>query len=708
MYSQILSYTAALYAASYFSSFLSIGLIAILARKLSAEALGEYAFYSIVFSLGQVILSFGLHRTLIKYLAEGKENKTALYTLYFWFSIGLMLVTTLASAVSIIFASATVILAIATIGPSVCIGLTTSVLRADKEKSKEVAVVLASSILVFVSTLTLLIFFPKLDYLIPILGTTIGYLILSAAVLWYFHKFLISPHSGSLNITDLYNLARRLSSFSFPVWTSSIGSHANEKIDQFAVRYFIGFGALGEYYLAIRFFEFLEKPITILSKVLMATFSTPEGKSIEVYKKIVSLSHAIFPFFALVTVAATPILVPLLYTSKFLSVSIIFSVMSIAFAFKGIETVNGIVTITQNHPYINQRSQFTALPLNTLGLYFLVQALSVMGAATAKGFTRGVYAYLHTCFMRKVMPEEARFSLVICTKALLLYLAVLGLMLWARHPVVWISGPILYLLVGQWLRIWNLRGIFLVLRHTIADSKGIKTKSQQIEPDEDNVPCLRDVEQLVPLQSEARIMVVDNQSCGLHGRVYIMSRNDSGWPTIIPTNEASVFVISDNSSSGTEPRFDMVNNQTVDCIVVNNIEDWPWGKNKSQLYDSCILNMLKKSLRPGGYLFVRIDAPHGRVRSYLSYSTLRKHIKHSGFSRISSYICTPTFNNPKYIISMHDKEAFKFYLSGKKLLPGKMRFGSVLERTLSSVFPPGWIMANKVLIAQNSMLANNA
>lgn len=702
MYSQILSYSAALYAASYVTAFLSIGLTAILARHLGAEALGEYAFYSIIYSLGQVICSFGLPRTLIKYMAEGKEDRTNLYTLYFLFSLGLTAVTTMVAVVTAPFASATIVLAIATTGPCVCIGLTTSILRANFEKSKEIGILWATSLLVFCSTLILLVSFPHLDHLIPILGTTIAYAIITVTVLWYFYKFLISPYRDSLNIQHLYKLAKRLSSFSFPLWTSSIGSHANEHIDQYAVKYLMGSGALGEYYLAIRIFEFLEKPITILSKVLMATFSTPEGKSIDVYKNILNLSHAVFPFLALSAVAATPWLVPLLYTDRFLGVAIIFSVMSIAFAFKGIETVNGIITITQNHPYINQRSQLTALPINTLGLYALVQAFQAMGAATAKGFTRGVYAFLHTYLMKKVLPEQARFSQLTCVKSLLLYLGVLGGMLWARHPAVWVVGPFLYLVAGHCLRIWNLGKVVVLVRSAMVLRRKDRPKVGFIESDNEQEPCLRDVERLLALPLNARVMFVVTEGCALRGRMYVMSTNDKDWRALIPTGETVTIDVSGGSTQRVDTCFIGTSCQAVDCVIVH-YSATNYGKGKeclSLMKYGLIIHALKRTLRPGGYLYIRLDGSRRKIRLHFLYYTLQSQLKYAGFYDVAGYICMPTFHDPKYFISFQNEAMLAYYFHTKKKFPGLFWFALAAGRMLGSFFFFGWLIPNKVLIAK--------
>lgn len=703
MYKQVLSYSALLYGASYISSILTLILLTILTRHLSANALGEFAFFSIIFTLGGTLLSFGLHRTLIKYLAEGKEDRTDLYTIYGFFSAAVTVLTTVAGLVASFFFSATVSLGIATVGPSIAVTLVASLLRAQYEKSKESALIITGSVLGFIFTMTLLFLLPRGEHLIPILGVFITNVVMAIGLLWYYFRYKISPYRRKLSSKRLWALTKELWTFSFPLWTSGLGSMANDEIDQYSVTYFLGFASLGEYYLALKIFFILEKPITILSKVLMTTFSTPEGKSFDVYKRIVSLSHAIFPFASLASVAVAPFLIPLMFTNRFPHVVLMFSLMSIAFAFKGIETMNGIVTITQNHPEINQRSQLTALPVNTLGLVVMVKAFQVNGAAVAKGFTRGLYAMLHTFFMRKVLPDHSRFSQGLCVKSVLLYIAILMGMLWAHHPVVWVSGPILYLVLGHYLGICNLTDILLLMQRSLELLRLYRPPVAPVVTSAEQTLCLRDVAQMISLSPGAQVLVVVEGGTVGHDNVYTLTTGVDGQSMLVLTNDR----VSIEPGSGDHTGIGIFRADTVpsafDCVVIhrNDTRGHNGVTGVSLLDDDNRLSSLKQNLRPGGELYIRMDFSRRRIRSFFLFHQLQDRLKGAGFSDVTGYFCVPSLDDPRFIISSQKHAATGYHLWAMGWSPWRSWIISPWRRLPPGLFPRGWFMPNRILIAKS-------
>ena len=487
MLKNIIRYCGTLYSLSYLNSIFSVFLLAVLVRTLSVDDLGKYALFGLYLSLFQVFFGYGLFRTTVKFVGEGKENVVAILSLLGFF-IGLLIILLILSSLLLFhFAQDYMLIAILMTTPNIALQLIASFFRGKFLYKHEAVLVSARGFLTVFATFIflglykyfynfeslefLVNLFSKKLYLIPIAGQCVSLFFLFFVYSLYIYKNFIKHNISKITFAEFKELAKKFLRFGFPLWIANNCSRINDMLDQFAVKHLVGITALGEYFLAINLFAIVEKPISIISRVFLSAFSRAEFRNRDTYGRVVSANLAIFPTLSLCIVSVAPALSSLLFSKAYDNVAFLFAIMSFSYIFQSIELINSIITVTENRPQINRNAHLATLVTNVPILYALVSSFSVFGAATSKGIQRGIYFLYLILFMRKDFPWHVRQSLRKGLTALGLYAVMFTYIYCTEFGLFSFLSVFFYLAGGHILKVFDLADLFRTVQKSILPAK---------------------------------------------------------------------------------------------------------------------------------------------------------------------------------------------------------------------------------------------
>ncbi|MFH0775331.1 MAG: oligosaccharide flippase family protein [bacterium] len=446
----IIGYASALYFVGLFSSFISFGVTLMLIKVITKEALGKLGFFVAFYTLGNSILSFGMERTIVKYVGEGRIHKAKIIKIIFLLT-GIISIFTILGGIMIYSFNKLWAFSLLMITPCLFCSFSVSIFRGEFARNKEIKFNLVCSLLNSGITLILLLFFK--NELAPILGQIFSYYICAIFLLFYLLSKVKGDDRCSINTSD-WSWIKEMAKFSFPLWIAILCATANRTADKFILQGFLGFSLLGEYYLSQQFFQFIDKPIANLSQALLGGLSISGIKSLSTYQRLISFNLVLFPSVALLTTGILPVLLKIL-NKDFPCVAPIFALLSVCFVAKSIEVVNTVSTIVKNYPQANQNTHLITFLINIPTLLILVSCFGIYGAGFGVITFWFLYIFIHMHFMKKILPEYVSLGLRMCIKALLFYLLALSLIFKIGGIAIIPLGIAVYLFGSHWIGIWS-------------------------------------------------------------------------------------------------------------------------------------------------------------------------------------------------------------------------------------------------------------
>ena len=447
---EIYHYAGTLYAANLAASGLTFVVMILTSRAISKEAMGAYGLFQAYFFIMVAFSGFGISQTLVKHIAERRVDLRELHTLLA-LALGAMSLFFFGAGIWLIHHGRPILgWAMTGIPAYHLFDYAMSYSRGHLWRNRESLIYLGSSLATSLFIVVCIRVFP--GEWGPIYGQ------------------LGSTYATALVLTALFALHRRgrgyfvrirgawpngYARIAAPLFIASGLYSLAEVADRFIIEHYLGLAVLGEYFLAMSFLGIVDKPIGLLSRVLLSHFSGMRAQG-DGYRheqaatRLIRLNLLLLPTFALAVVATLPLVLPHFLNKDY---GMSFSVMAIAsavVAIKCVEVVNSPLAIAHDTPMTNAYSQLGSLFIYVPIASLLAATVGVIGVALAIVLRWLVFATYQLLHMRRRKVETASGWLLM--RGLAAYACAIAFFV----PAPWAMVPI-YLLAGAALQLWSPR-----------------------------------------------------------------------------------------------------------------------------------------------------------------------------------------------------------------------------------------------------------
>lgn len=446
-------YTGALYAANLFASGITFLVMIWLSREISKEALGAYGLFQAYFMLGAYATGLGVNQTLVKYVAERQVPLAEIHSFLATLIAGMSVLFIAAGAALIHFGQELLGLAVLMLPAYHIFDFSLSYVRGHWWKRAEAGILLASSLMTSIFILVLTPSFS--DFHGPIYGQIASFYTLAAVLL---AVFLYRLRGEARFAAIRGNWLRAFSLTAAPLFVTSALYSLSEVVDRFIIEHFLGLAVLAEYFIAMAFFQILDKPSGLLARVLLSYFSgttatKDAGLHMHNVQRLIQFNTLLFPLFSLAVIAILPPVLAQFFNKDYSQAFDLFAIVSVVMVIKAFEVVNSMLAIAKDSPRTNMYSQIVSLAIYIPGAIVLLKTFGVIGVA-AGIVVRWIIFSLYQ-FWHMKGSAVATVSASMFWRALLAYCAALAFFPYAT----WAMIPV-YLAVGMALRLWEPRELW--------------------------------------------------------------------------------------------------------------------------------------------------------------------------------------------------------------------------------------------------------
>lgn len=437
---EIIRYAGTLYGANVAASVVTFGLTILISRDISRADLGVYGLFQAYFLFGAYASGFGLAPATVKWVASGAVDDGEFLT---------FILTRLAGVAFLLYAGALAayflrmpILAAALVAlpPYQAFNIALSAARARLWRRREAALLVVASL-----TTSAWIFgflFLSHTYWAPVAGQVLGAYTTALVVIAY------GLRQKRLRLKWPGAWRRAFWRTALPVFLGSSVFAIGELADRLVIGHVLGLPSLGIYVMALTLFNVLNKPVHMLSRVLLSHFSQlNDGHGHAKAPEIVRLNLAVLPLMGLTAAAVIPWVIPQLLNRNFTLAFPVFAVLTVVILIKAVELVHSSLAVAQDSAGSNMRAQIAALLAYAAVVFVLAERFGLIGVAWAIVLRWTVLALVQRFDMRRRGVDALPASLLI--RAAVAYLAALSFFTVAP----WFMG-IAYLIAGAALRLW--------------------------------------------------------------------------------------------------------------------------------------------------------------------------------------------------------------------------------------------------------------
>ena len=438
---EIMRYAGTLYGANVAASVVTFGLTVLISRDLSRADLGIYGLFQAYFLFGAYASSFGLAPATVKWVASGAVDDGEFLTFMMLRLAGISGLLYVAAGVAYLLSFKVLAAALFALPAYQVFSVGLSAARARLWRRREALVLvfasLATSAWIFVLLLA------DHSYWAPILGQVLGAYSTALAMIAY----ALTRRLPRLRWPGAWR--RAFWGTALPVFLGSSVFAIGELADRLVIRHILGLADLGIYVLALTLFNVLNKPVHMLSRVLLSHFSQADhGAGHAQTLEIVRVNLAVLPLMGLAAAAVLPWFMPLVLNRNYTQAFPVFAVLTAVILVKAVELVQSSLAVARDSAMSNMRAQVVALALYALTVFFLTRAFGLIGVAWAVVLRWTVLTVVQRFDMKRrgidVLPSH-----------LLMRAAVAYLVALAFFPVApWFMG-IAYLGLGAMLRLWS-------------------------------------------------------------------------------------------------------------------------------------------------------------------------------------------------------------------------------------------------------------
>ena len=459
MFKKIATYSAGLYAITILASVIRVILRSLIAKNLGQEAFGAYSYFTSAQDVGVSLLSFGLVRSLAKYVAASSKDdinySPIVNSIFFIIIVISIFLTGIALAISN-FVEWIWVYILISIGPYALFSIARATMRGQFERNRELLLAFVNVVVQGAGVAVFVIFFPSTQS--PVIGLAMGNILVAAGIFFYFFtRDRMSWYFVSIQNSFKSDSFRSLMVLSSPLWLTEILAVIGDQADTLIVQGQLGYAVLAEYGAAFTFIGLLSKPTSVLSRIFLVTFASGHYTDFEKYKQVTSLNSAFISTLGLAaTVVAIP-LTPIIFTDEYVLAPLLTAILSVSFVFKSIEVLNTAFTIAVDYPQANLYSKLWTLAVYLPAAFILVSNFGVIGAAISNVISWSVYALIHAIYMKKKLPQHAAFTIRHSLIGSFLYTSIVSVVFLVSKLWIVILAVPLYLGVGHMLKLWNLK-----------------------------------------------------------------------------------------------------------------------------------------------------------------------------------------------------------------------------------------------------------
>lgn len=450
---EIIRYAGTLYGANVAASLVTFGITILVSRDISRAQLGLYGLFQAYFLFGAYATGFGLAPATVKWVAGGAIDDREFLT-FIVARLGVIAVALyVGSAAAYALGAPILAVALATLPPYHAFNISLSAARARLWRRREamllVVASLATSAWIFV-----FLYFNHTEWA-PIFGQAAGAYTTALVVLVY------GLRRGRPRFKQPGPWTRAFWSTALPVFLGSAVFAIGELADRIVIQHVLGLASLGIYVMALTLFNVLNKPVHMLSRVLLSHFSqADDGNQHAKAPEIVGINLVVLPLMGLAAAAVLPWVIPLVLNRNYAMAFPVFAVLTVVILIKAVELVHSSLAVAQDSAGSNMRAQIAALAAYAGVVFVLASRFGLIGIAWAIVLRWTVLALVQRFDMKRRGVDPLPLGLMV--RALGAYLAAL-----AFFPVApWFMG-IAYLISGAVLKVWVApRSWILALRRT--------------------------------------------------------------------------------------------------------------------------------------------------------------------------------------------------------------------------------------------------
>ncbi len=437
----IIRYAGTLYGANVAASLVTFGLTILISRDVSRAALGVYGLFQAYFLFGAYASSFGLAPATVKWVAGGQVDAGE-FLAYMLTRLALISLLLYAGALCAYLLSFKVLASALVALPAYqSFNVALSAARAKLWRRREALLLVLASLATSAWIFVLLM--ADHSYWAPIWGQVLGaYTTAAVAFLYMLRQRLPALKRPGPWRREFWKTA-------WPVFLGSTVFAVGELADRLVIRHVLGLPALGVYVMALTLFNVLNKPVHMLSRVLLSHFSQAnEGAGHAKAAEIVGVNLAVLPVMSLAAAAILPWLLPLVLNRNYSLAFPVFAVLTVVILVKAVELVHSSLAVAQDSAASNMKAQVVALGAYGAVVYLLAQRFGLVGVAWAVVLRWSVLTVVQRLDMKRRGVETLPIRVLV--RAACAYLAAL-----AFFPIApWFMG-IAYLILGVWLRLWS-------------------------------------------------------------------------------------------------------------------------------------------------------------------------------------------------------------------------------------------------------------
>jgi len=445
----VYQHTGLLYGINLASSIVTFAIMILVTRWISKADMGSYGLFQAYFFVAAYATGLGVNQTLVKTIAERNASPAQVHALLASVLGVIGIVCMLAGAALWYFEQYILAAVVLTLPAYHAFDFSLSYCRGHLWKVRESLILLGSSLATSVAIVACTRYLP--DWRGPVLGQVVSFYLIAAVVVALFFRL---PAEAGRFARPQGEWVRRFALTAGPIFATAALFSFGEVADRFMIEHFLGREILAEYFLAMAFLNILDKPISLLSRVLLSHFSQvthavdPVARQAAI-ARLVQLNTFLFPVFALVVVLMLPHVLSEFFNKDYSRAFDILAVISAIMVVKAFEVVNSSLAIAKDEASSNLRSQIVSLAVYLPLALVLLQVAGIFGVAVAIALRWLTFTWYQ--FARLARAGVHTVSRTSLAKALLAYLVALAL--YPEAP--YLSLPA-YIACGFVLRLWSI------------------------------------------------------------------------------------------------------------------------------------------------------------------------------------------------------------------------------------------------------------
>lgn len=442
-------HTGLLYGVNLASSIVTFAIMILVTRWISKADMGSYGLFQAYFFVAAYATGLGVNQTLVKTIAERNTAPAQLHALLASVLGAIVLVCAVVGAALWYFEQYILAAVVLTLPAYHAFDFSLSYCRGHLWKVRESLILLGSSLATSAAIVVCTHYWP--DWRGPVIGQVTSFYFIAAVVVALFFRM---PVDAGRFARPQGEWLKRFAFTAGPIFATAALFSFGEVADRFMIEHFLGREVLAEYFLAMAFLNILDKPIGLLSRVLLSHFSqathaTDAGARHAAVGRLVQLNTLVFPVFALAVVVLLPHVLSQFFNKDYSRAFDILAVISAIMVIKAFEVVNSSLAIAKDEARSNLRSQIVSLVVYLPLALLLLKVAGIFGVAVAIALRWLTFTWYQ--FARLERAGVDTVSRTALAKALLAYLTALAL--YPEAP--WLSLPA-YVACGFALRLWSI------------------------------------------------------------------------------------------------------------------------------------------------------------------------------------------------------------------------------------------------------------